>query len=95
MKIKTLVRGSDGSREYEAGEVLEGDSQHARVLLFNNLAEPLDEQAQRIFDEMNEMTEEEWEASPLKSHAHWDRGDEERAAAAAPEPDPVPPSRRK
>jgi hypothetical protein len=103
MKIRALVHGSDGTREYKAGDEL-GDSQHARVLLFNNLADPLDEHAQRLHQEMLELSDEDWAAHPLASEAHWDRGEEARAVVADAEteadvttktaPKTAPPPRR-
>lgn len=93
MKARALVDGFDGVREYSAGDVLEGDSQHLRRLLFNNLADPLDDDAKKVADEADSLSEEGWASHPLASEPHWDRGDEARAAlgqaARAPSPKPI------
>lgn len=81
MKAKALVDGFDGITEYKAGDILETDSNHLRVLLHNNLADPLDEQACAICAAVEAMSEEAWAAHHLSSDAHWDRGDEARARA--------------
>jgi hypothetical protein len=48
MKSKVLVSGNDGHRAYEPGDELTVDSEHHRSLIANDLAEPLDEAAQKV-----------------------------------------------
>lgn len=76
MKVMAKLDGHDGIRGYSAGDVLDYDTQHVRMLLQNNLAEPLDAQATRIHEEMENSSEEDWQAHPLSSESHWDRGEE-------------------
>ena len=48
MKMKMLVDGNDGTKAYKPGDTYTGDSEWARRVLVNGLAEPLDEAAKKI-----------------------------------------------
>ena len=48
MKMKMFVDGNDGIKAYTAGDTYTGDSEWARRVLVNGLAEPLDDAAKAI-----------------------------------------------
>lgn len=55
MKCKALLDGFDGNKSYVPGDTLEGDSEHVRMLLFNNAAEPLDKEAKDFVSKMDDL----------------------------------------
>jgi hypothetical protein len=69
MKVRALAGGFDGVDSYEAGETLEGDTEHIQRLLFNNAAEPLDGQAREFVAKKDEMTDAEVKSHKLHSPA--------------------------
>lgn len=55
MKMKLLVDGNDGTKAYKAGDTYTGDSEWARRVLVNGLAEPLDDTAKAIAGSNNQL----------------------------------------
>ena len=76
MKVKALVGGFDGVDSYEAGDRLEGDSEHIRTLLFNDAAEPLDKAAKAFVDARSKLS-----AKQVKEHRNYVPAIAESAAA--------------
>jgi hypothetical protein len=55
MRIRALIGGNNGSRSFQPGEELDGDTEFNRKLLANGVAEPLDEQAQALLEKPEVM----------------------------------------
>jgi hypothetical protein len=72
MKVRAFTDGNDGTSDkgYETGAVLEGNSDHIRRLLFNNLAEPLDSEAKKFVADKDKLSDKEAKVNPYYSEAH-------------------------
>jgi hypothetical protein len=70
MKIRTIADGHDGVKTYDPGATLEGNSDHIRMLLFNNLAEPLDAEAKKFVADKDNLSDKEAKVNPHYSEAH-------------------------
>jgi hypothetical protein len=69
MKLKAKFSGHDGEQQYEAGDTLEGNTEHNQRLLFNNAAEPLDQAAKDFVAKREDMKDSEAENHRLHSEA--------------------------
>jgi len=70
MKIKTHFDGFDGTKSYEAGDTLEGNTEHNQRLLFNGIADPVDQEAKDLDKKYKSLNDDDYENHRLYSAEH-------------------------